>query len=308
MQVTNTATFERPRTARAYALLALLASCGTPAPSAKPQPEVAAAPAPSAAPAPAAAPALQQAAQSFAPAPLWQDVPGAAFKFELVPIPGDAAKGIAPFWLGRTELTWDAFDAWAYRLDEPADSPAAGAPGAAPDAITRPTKPYLPPDRGFGHENYAVISIAYKNASEFCRWLSQKSGRRFRLPTEAEWEHACRAGTTTKYSFGDDASQLGQYAWFAGNSSGKAQRVGAKKPNAWGLLDMHGNVKEWCVGADGLPVTRGGGWRDAPALLECAAREKQQPAWNASDPNVPKSPWWLSDGSYVGFRVLCEAP
>jgi len=289
-----------------YGLLLLLGGCAGPARTPAPAPAPAAAPEavsvaePDPAPAPAAAPAPVEPAA--AGTPFWQDVPGSAFRFELVPIPGDPSRGIAPFWIGRTELTWDAFDAWAYRLDEPADA------APAVDAITRPTKPYLPPDRGFGHENYAVISVAFKNASEYCRWLSHKSGRRYRLPTEAEWEHACRAGAATKYAFGDDTAQLGAHAWFAGNSSGKAQRVATKKPNAWGLHDMHGNVKEWCVGADGKPVTRGGGWKDAPALLTCAARETQQPAWNASDPNVPKSPWWLSDGSYVGFRVLCEAP
>ncbi|TAJ18972.1 MAG: hypothetical protein EPO68_07035 [Planctomycetota bacterium] len=303
MQLPTKTTIERMRTARWYAALLALGSCGAPAREAAPAPTPVAEPAPPAAPQSSAATSATPIAAP-AVASIWQDVPGTAYRFELVPIPGDVAAGIAPFWLGRTEVTWDAFDAWAYRLDEPADAP----PASGPDAITRPTKPYLPPDRGFGHEGYAVISIAHKNASEFCRWLSHKSGRKFRLPTELEWEHACRAGASTRYSFGDDAAQLAQHAWFAGNSSGKAQRVGAKKPNAWGLYDMHGNVKEWCVGSDGLPVTRGGGWRDAPALLECAAREKQLPAWNASDPNVPKSPWWLSDGSYVGFRVLCEAP
>lgn len=290
------ATSGRARTARSYGALLLLASCAAPARE----------PAPS-----AARPADASAAP--AAASIWQEVPGTGYRFELVPIPGDPAHGIAPFYLARTELTWDAFDAWIYtgggltfdEDEEPASQPASGAPA---DAITRPTKPYLPPDRGMGHDGFAAISLSYKNAAEFCRWLSQHSGRAFRLPTEAEWEHACRAGSSEAYSFGAEVAQLGEYAWYRENSGGKAHPVATRKPNAWGLFDMHGNAKEWCQGADGKPVTRGGGWRDAAELLRCDARVAQLPAWNASDPQVPKSPWWLSDGPFVGFRVLLEAP
>lgn len=220
----------------------------------------------------------------------------------MVAIPGDPAKGIAPFWIGKTELTWEAFDAYVYGLDLDSTE---GNDGA--DAVSRPTKPYLPPDRGFGHEGFAAISMSYKNASAFCDWLSLVSKKKFRLPTEAEWEHACRAGATTRYAFGDDVSALAEHAWFAENANGKSHPVAQKKPNAWGLFDVHGNVKEWCQGADGKPVTKGGGWADKASELESSARAPQVPAWNRSDPQVPKSKWWLSDGPFVGFRVLCES-
>ena len=81
---------------------------------------------------------------------------------------------------------------------------------------------------------------------EFCRKLSEKEGLEYRLPTEAEWEYACRAGTTTVYSFGDDVSELARYGWFSSNSGRTTHPVGGKRPNAWGLYDMHGNVFEWC--------------------------------------------------------------
>ena len=90
-----------------------------------------------------------------------------------------------------------------------------------------------------------VENVSWNDAVEFCRRLSDQEGMEYRLPTEAEWEYACRAGTTTAYSFGDDTSQLSKYAWY-GNSGGTTHPVGEKLPNAWCLYDMHGNVFEWC--------------------------------------------------------------
>jgi formylglycine-generating enzyme required for sulfatase activity len=250
---------------------------------------------------PATAPAPARKAPD-ARAPFMQPIPAAAFKFEMRPVPGSADGSIKPFYIATTELTWEAFDVYVYSLDaEAKDVP------PDTDAVTRPTKPYLPPDRGFGHEGYAAISLSYKNATEFCKWLSHKSGRKYRLPTEAEWEHACAAGSTTAYSFGDDAAQLGDHAWFADNAEGSPQPVGKKKPNALGLHDMHGNVVEWCVGRDGSPVAKGGSYRDEPEKLRTTARAIQDSSWNASDPQIPKSTWWLPDGPFVGFRVVCES-
>lgn len=231
-----------------------------------------------------------------------QDVPSAAFSFQMLPIPGSADGAMKPFFMAKTEMTWDAFDIFVYRLDEDAAKPAAGA-----DAVTRPSKPYLPPDRGFGHEGFAAISMSHKTAAEFCKWLSAKTGRKYRLPSEAEWEYACRAGSKGAYCFGDEVSRLGDYAWFKDNSQSAPHAVGSKLPNAWGLCDMHGNVAEWCDSTDGAAVTRGGSYQDSAEKLRCDVRVKPAAAWNASDPQVPKSQWWLANAPFVGFRVVCEA-
>ena len=99
-------------------------------------------------------------------------------------------------------------------------------------------------------DDYPATNVGWEDAVEFCRKLSEKEGVEYRLPTEAEWEYACRAGTTTAYSFGDDESQLGEYAWIEENTVDVGEKyahiVGQKKPNPWGLYDMHGNVFEWC--------------------------------------------------------------
>lgn len=235
----------------------------------------------------------------------WQEIPSAAFKFEMVYIPGDSEKNIKPFWIGRTEMPWEPFDVFVYGLDVKEDSPSGE---TAPDAVTRPTKPYLPPDRGFGHEGYAVISVSHHMATEFCKWLSIKSGKTYRLPTEAEWEHACRAGASaTAYCFGDDVPQLGQYAWYADNAGGMPRPIGLKKANDFGLHDMHGNVAEWCDSSSGgEPVTCGGSYRDAADKVTTTSRAPFDPSWNVSDPQIPKSEWWLADGPFVGFRVVCD--
>ena len=157
--------------------------------------------------------------------------------------------------------------------------------------------------------NNPAVYVSWHDAVEFCRKLSQREGKTYRLPTEAEWEYACRAGTTTRFSFGDSDSSLGDYAWFDDNAKNVkeeyAHSVGQKKPNPWGLYDMHGNVMEWCSdwygeytsGSSVDPqgpssgssrVLRGGSWRNSGDFLLCSCRLR-----------VP-----VSRSAQVGFRVV----
>src|SRR5262249_36358743 len=195
-----------------------------------------------------------------------------------------------PFWMGKLEVTWDEFD--SFRKEVAVGTPEENEKKlkANPDALTGPTKPYS--DETFGHGRFGnpVLAITRHCAMEYCRWLSVKTARASRLPTEREWEWACRAGPTTAYSYGDDAGKLEDYAWYEKNSEDVAHKVGKKKANPWGLFDMHGNVAEWCLdhylkdtyrkfpldkpslspvlvptAAHYSHVARGGSWVDPPA-------------------------------------------
>lgn len=237
--------------------------------------------------------------------PFKQEIPGSTVAFDMVPVPAgidSAGNPRASFWIGKCEVTWDEYDIFAFRLDLPD-----GVPQEEIDAKTHPTKPYLAADHGFGHAGYPVISVAYKGAEAYCKWLSAKTGRKYRLPTEDEWEFACRAGTTTQFPTGDDPKTLDAAAWHKENSEAKSHGVAEKKPNAWGVHDMLGNVSEWATSKDGKPVTKGGSYKDDPENLTPGRAVPNNKAWNASDPQIPKSPWWLADGGFVGFRVVCES-
>jgi len=156
---------------------------------------------------------------------------------------------VKAFWMGKLEVAWDEYDIyWENRPKGPPPRPKVTAkPEKLPDAITSPTPPYEDPTFGYGKQGYPVIAVTHHAAMEYCRWLSEKTGKLYRLPTEAEWEWACRAGATTAYGFGDDPAKLGELEWFEKNSNDMPHPVGKKKPNAWGLHDMHGNVAEWCI-------------------------------------------------------------
>jgi formylglycine-generating enzyme required for sulfatase activity len=222
-----------------------------------------------------------------------QTLPETTVSFKMVPVPGDG-KDINPFYMSATEVTWDAYDLYAFAND----TPDAGSPKGA-DAVTGPSKPYLPPDRGFGHAGYAVLSTAQNAANRFCEWLSEKTGHKYRLPTEAEWAHACALNS-------EGAPPMDEFAWHAGNSEEKTHPVATKKPGALGLYDMCGNTAEWVVAADSKPTAMGGSFKDDAAAIGCAAVQKQAKSWQASDPQLPKSKWWLSDCSWVSFRVVRE--
>ncbi|KAA5546313.1 formylglycine-generating enzyme family protein [Roseiconus nitratireducens] len=267
-------------------------------------------------------------------------------KIEMVPIPGGKFRmgspdqeadrnedegpqrvvSVSPFWMSKHEITWDQYDVWNEEIDQLRRqmlSLAKTSRDEAVDGVSKPTEPYTDMSFGMGRGNYPAICMTQHAARTYCKWLSAKTGRYYRLPTEAEWEYACRAGTETAYSFGDDPDKLEDYAWFFDNSDDSYQRVGQKKPNPWGLYDMHGNVSEWVLdqytpydsiqeALDPLAVpktlyprvVRGGGWDDDPEVLRSAARKASEEDWKQQDPQIPRSIWYHTDALSVGFRVV----
>jgi formylglycine-generating enzyme required for sulfatase activity len=232
------------------------------------------------------------------------------------------------FWMGQFEITWDLYNLFVSReLDGNQISNAEGSEvNIDVDGVSGATTPYVEMSFGMGIDNYPAICMTQLAAVKFCEWLSAMTGRFYRLPTEAEWEYACRAGTETAFSFGDNSNQLEEYAWYAENSNDKYHEVGSKKPNPWGLYDMHGNVAEWTLDyyipsvygqriagvtnplAEGQKVypktVRGGSWMDSPNRLRSAARRPSSKKWKKRDPQIPKSKWWHTDAPFVGFRIV----
>jgi formylglycine-generating enzyme required for sulfatase activity len=278
-------------------------------------------------------------------------IPGTHVTYAMLPIPGgefvmgsaDSEAGhkpdeapqhkvkISPFWMGQTEVTWNEYELFMYPDEEKRTrntvvSDPAGDKLA--DAVTHPSKPYVEMSFGMGKDGFPAISMTQHGANKYCQWLSAKTGQFYRLPTEAEWEYACRAGTTSTYFFGSDASKLPEYAWFEQNSDFKYQKVGKKKPNPWGLYDMYGNVVEWVLdqydadyykqcAASTLSVdpwdkatkpyphaVRGGSWDDEASMCRSAARRGSDRSWKMQDPQLPKSVWYFSDAQWVGFRIV----
>ncbi|MCH8273416.1 MAG: SUMF1/EgtB/PvdO family nonheme iron enzyme [Armatimonadetes bacterium] len=231
--------------------------------------------------------------------PFVETIAGTLVKFTMVPVPdgsitlGGEEHTVRNLWMSESEITWDAYDVWAFQFDL---SPKEQAEGV--DAESRPTRPYGAPDRGFGHQGYPAISMTHHAAVEFCKWLSKKTGRKYRLPTEAEWEYAARAK--------EREYDLRAVSWHWDNAEDKTHPVGKKAPNQWGLHDTLGNAAEWCDGLDGKPVLCGGSFADKAEKINPGARAYQTPDWNERDPQIPKSTWWLSDAPFAGFRVVCE--
>jgi formylglycine-generating enzyme required for sulfatase activity len=271
-----------------------------------------------------------------------QTIPGTALQFSMAPIPagkfifGSSDNAVIKeadeqpahtvtinaFWMGTHEVTYAEYDAFA--SDETFTL------NSLVDAVTRPSPPYIDVTMGMGKTiGFPANSMQQFGAIMYCRWLYKKTGIFYRLPTEAEWEYACRAGSTTIYPFGDNAKELDKYAWYAENSGERYHIVGELKPNAWGLYDMLGNVGEWTldqydenfystlsdttVAPVRLPTTkhprtiRGGTYMDAAKDIRSANRLRSDPIWNRRDPQIPKSRWWNADAPFIGFRIVHPA-
>ena len=230
--------------------------------------------------------------------------------------------------MGKMEVTWDEYDLVLEkrlprnrRFDHRQDKDA--------DAVTRPTPPYADETFGHGREGHPVICITHHAAMEYCRWLSIKTGKAYRLPTEAEWEYACRAGTQDGLFLRRRSQAARRLCLVRGQlARSMTHEVGKKKPNPWGLYDMYGNVAEWCLDHYETEWLRGvlhgqnsdlaGGAANGPTAFRtwpAAAPGPTRPSnaavppaaaptrrWIKLDPQRPQSIWWLTNADFVGFR------
>jgi formylglycine-generating enzyme required for sulfatase activity len=289
--------------------------------------------------------------------PYKQPIHGTSVEIEMVPVPGGRLimgspeseidrrtdEGpqveviIEPFWIGKYETTWEQYKLYM-RMDQvfkelqslgirqPKDL-------TEIDAVTAPSALY---DPSFTYEagdapRQPAATMSQFAARQYTKWLSLLQDQFYRLPTEAEWEYACRAGTTTRFYFGDDEGELEEHAWFLDNADEQRHEVGQLKPNPWGLYDMYGNVAEWVLDeysesgyqdlagktltvklafrkpAKVFPrVLRGGSWELEAEDCRSAARMASSEEWRDEDPNYPQSPWWFttSPGLGTGFRIV----
>lgn len=286
-----------------------------------------------------------QQSQEFTP--YTETIPDSDVGIEMVPIEGGTfemgpSEGVQhsvqvdDFWMGTYEITWEQYDEFTSEVVSQLQShlPYEGGDVQIPaDAVALPTQPYVDMSFGMGRDGYPAISMTHYAAVMFTKWLTAKTGTFYRLPTEAEWEYACRAGSDTPYYTEEAADQLGDYEWHSENSEGGYNQVGTKEPNPFGLHDMKGNVAEWTMDQyfedyherlEGEPAVnpwfkptelypravRGGSWQDPPEEVHCAERRGSQEDWKKLDPQFPKSLWWHTSAPFLGFRIVRprEAP
>ena len=299
-----------------------------------------------------------------------EKIPGTAVAFEMVAIPGGTYKmgspdkekfrkddegpvrdvTLSPFFMAKVEVSWDEY--WSYHIETVSE-------GRIPpnvmkerninaftvDAISGPTAPFGDPTQGWGAGSRPAITMTHYSAEIYCKWLSAKTGKKYRLPTEAEWEYAARGGTETpyffegspkKYSsqgwwnkmFGPDTAFIDRYVVYELNSNTRTQEPSVVRENPFGLKNMLGNVLEYCqdfyapdaYSKTGTSVTnpkgpeegteyvvRGGNYTNDAADVRAASRfSTQTDEWLKTDPQQPKSIWWYSDIKGIGFRVVCE--
>jgi formylglycine-generating enzyme required for sulfatase activity/nitrate/TMAO reductase-like tetraheme cytochrome c subunit len=313
-------------------------------------------------------PAFEQAASVTTFADYTEQIPGTSVSFKMIAIKGGTfSMGspekepfhqadespvrqvmVSPFFMAEVETTWEEY--WAFygnTMSEgrtPPEQIYANNSNPNVDAISGPTPPYGRPDQNWGFGKRPAITMTHYAAETFCQWLSKKTGKKYRLPTESEWEYAARGGTETPYFFDGkpnkfsnkglwrkfsdaDTDPISQFIIYANNGKGKTHLPEEVKPNPFGLKNMLGNVMEYCAdryapdaydknsGKVANPlategdewVVRGGNYSSDAADVRAAARDhSQHDAWLKTDPQQPKSIWWYSDVKSIGFRVVCE--
>lgn len=268
-----------------------------------------------------------------------QKIPGTNQGFSMTPIPaGSFQMGsdqssledekpshlveLEAFWMGTHEITWDIFELF---IDKNYELAISEEPlGERVDGLSRPSLPYLDMTFGMGKEGKPAVGMTQYGAIQFCHWLYLKTGVFYRLPTEAEWEYAAKAGTNSPYFFGDDIGLISEYAWTKENSNESTQEVGQKKPNPWGLYDIYGNVLEWTAdqydpnfyknSPEKNPlnparnlyprVVRGGSFKHSANEISSTRRFTSDPKWKQIDPQIPKSQWWFPEAPFLGIRLV----
>jgi formylglycine-generating enzyme len=295
-----------------------------------------------------------------------EKIPGTSVSFEMVALPGGSFRMGSPqneplrkadegpvrkvilsrFWIAKTEVTWDEYLAFFRATGSQGRTEGQVVSKKNVDAISGATPPWGAPDQGWGKGSRPAITMSWHAADVYCKWLSKVTGKKYRLPTEAEWEYACRGGTQTPYFFpgdpkkftsegflkkifGADTATIGSLAVYKANSLSKTKEPSAVKTNPFGLKNMSGNVSEFCLDyyspdtykldtiaavnprgpVKGIEhVIRGGSFKSDARDVRSAARDyTRTKAWLMTDPQMPKSVWWYSDCIDVGFRVVCEA-
>jgi formylglycine-generating enzyme required for sulfatase activity len=293
-------------------------------------------------------------------------IPGSDVSFDMVALPGGTFKMGSPenepfrkndegpvrkvtlskFWIARTEVTWDEYLAFFRATGSQGRTEGQVVSNKKTDAISGATPPWGAPDQGWGKGSRPAITMSWHAADVYCQWLSKVTGKKYRLPTEAEWEFACRAGSDSPYFFpgdpkkltsqgflkkifGADTTNIGSRVVYKANSSSKTKEPASVRENPFGLKNMAGNVAEFCLDfyspdtykADTVAainptgpaggkehVIRGGSFKSDARDVRSAARDfTKTKAWLITDPQMPKSIWWYSDCIDVGFRVVCEA-
>ncbi len=296
-----------------------------------------------------------------------EKIPGTSVSFKMVAVPGgqfvmgtppdepfrNADEGpqinvkVDSFWMGEIEVSWSEYLAFFSATSSQGRKEAVAEESTDDlDAVSGPTPPWGAPDQGWGKGTFPAITMSHHAAVTYCRWLSQVTGKKYRLPTEAEWEYAARGGTNTPYFFegspehyeatgffrkifGADTTTINSYAIYSENSSSKTQNPAKVKANPFGLKNMLGNVAEFCLdfydpavyskypkGVVSNPrgprngmehVVRGGAYNYSAKDLRAGRRDyTRTKEWLVTDPQIPKSIWWYSDSKNVGFRVVCE--
>jgi formylglycine-generating enzyme len=294
-----------------------------------------------------------------------EKIPGTNVSFDMVAIPGGSFKMGSPdneplrkpdegpvrkvtltkFWMAKTEVTWDEYLAFFRATGSQGRTEGQKIVKKNVDAISGATPPWGAPDQGWGKGAHPAITMSWHAASVYCQWLSKVTGKKYRLPTEAEWEYACRAGSENPYFFEGnpkkftsngflkrfikpDTTNIASRVIYKVNSSSRTKEPSSVKENPFGLKNMAGNVAEFCsdfyspdtykadtVAAVNPPgplrgpehVIRGGSFKSDARDVRSAARDfTKTRAWLVTDPQMPKSIWWYSDVIDVGFRVVCE--